>query len=635
MEDSPPTIWVGLWERYVESQSDYRASAETLGCKLGEAGADAWALLQWVRRPEWGAWAQGAHVQLLERVFGEQFKVVGGQAALRAQEPTRVEGREIIGPAQPAPRKDGRFNVEDFAIRVEDRQAVCPAGRRNTQCSRLEEVDRVKVSYRFEFSTACQGCALRARCLGQGQAHRTLVVGEHHTLLQHRRQEQQTEAFRQRMKQRNAIEGTQSEPVRGHRLRRARSRGLAKAKLQNYFIGAACNVKRWLRHEAWTLRQRAAVSGAAPAVAATPALPPKSEVMFAQTLTPQAEGPAEVLTPPRWFGAVGTYGRNVMFWRSAERSDRSATAVIIERREGDDGRWHAISPGIRDVDRCFDDDVRLGRSYSYRARSLAGARHSEFTPVRSASARDPSQWSLPVYELTTSLLLSGALDAMIEHNFARLKSEYVVGPYRVAFEGPDPFLRSGQDLKRFVRQHGERLRRFIAQERNRKASAVVINELSFGAESGWVELHNRGSEAVSLRGYLLVTKGKDGNRELPLSDAEVPRPNDYTVLTCPRLANPQRVSRRNNEDAPRDDAPGASVQSDRDVAQPFPGFDPAVEFIGLVRCQPVSKLERREDLVDFWHYGPRPVGRSYGRLGAEFAELEPTPGRANIRAITK
>jgi hypothetical protein len=238
-------------------------------------------------------------------------------------------------------------------------------------------------------------------------------------------------------------------------------------------------------------------------------------------------------------------------------------------------------------------------------------------------------------ELTTSLLLSGALDAMIEHNFARLKSEYVVDPYRVAFEGPDPFLRSGQDLKRFVRQHGERLLRFIAQERNRKALPLVISEFSFGSESGWVELHNRGSETVSLRGYVLVTKGKGGNRELPLSEAEVLRPNGYTVVTWPRLAAPQKVSRRNDDDAPRDGAPGASVRSDRDVAQPFPGFDPAGGFIGLVRRQPESKLERREELVDFWHYGPRPPGRSYGRIGGAFAELEPTPGRANVRAITK
>ena len=56
------------------------------------------------------------------------------------------------------------------------------------------------------------------------------------------------------MRHRNAIEGTQSELVRAHGLRRARYRGLAKAKLQNYFIAAACNIKRWLRRTAWELQ---------------------------------------------------------------------------------------------------------------------------------------------------------------------------------------------------------------------------------------------------------------------------------------------------------------------------------------------------------------------------------------------
>jgi hypothetical protein len=179
-----------------------------------------------------------------------------------------AEGREIIGPAQPAPQKDGRFSVADFQVRVEERQAVCPAGKTNTQCSRLEEAATGKVSYRFEFSTHCHDCPLRERCLGKEQRHRTLVVGEHHSALQARRQEQQTHAFKQRMKHRNAIEGTQSELVRGHGLRQARYRGLGKVKLQNYFIGAACNVKRWLRGAAWKLQQQlsaAAVPVAAPA----------------------------------------------------------------------------------------------------------------------------------------------------------------------------------------------------------------------------------------------------------------------------------------------------------------------------------------------------------------------------------
>ena len=33
-----PVFWVGLWERYVESQTDYRAGSETLARKLAGEG---------------------------------------------------------------------------------------------------------------------------------------------------------------------------------------------------------------------------------------------------------------------------------------------------------------------------------------------------------------------------------------------------------------------------------------------------------------------------------------------------------------------------------------------------------------------------------------------------------------------
>ena len=150
---------------------------------------------------------------------------VSAQKLAQAQ----AEGREIIGPAQSAPQKEGRFSVEDFQINVEERTALCPAGQTNTQCSRLEEEASGKVSYRFEFGAPCHDCPLRGQCLGQDQRHRTVVVGEHHTVLQARRREQQTHAFKQRMKHRNGIEGTQSELVRGHGLRRPRSRGLGQS----------------------------------------------------------------------------------------------------------------------------------------------------------------------------------------------------------------------------------------------------------------------------------------------------------------------------------------------------------------------------------------------------------------------
>jgi Transposase DDE domain/Transposase domain (DUF772) len=180
----------------------------------------------------------------------------------------QAEGREIIGPALPGPSQEGRFTAADFRITVEERTALCPAGKPSTQCSRLVEESTGKINYRFEFSTQCHDCPLCARCVAQGQRHRTVLVGEHHTLLQARRQEQQTPAFKQRMKHRNAIEGTQSELVRGHGLRHARYRGLAKVKLQNYFIGAACNVKRWIRREVWKLQQAALVLAPQPAAGA-------------------------------------------------------------------------------------------------------------------------------------------------------------------------------------------------------------------------------------------------------------------------------------------------------------------------------------------------------------------------------
>ena len=82
------------------------------------------------------------------------------------------------------------------------------------------------------------------------------MVGQYHTLLQKRRHEQNTPLFVERMKIRNGIEATQSELVRAHGLRQARYRGKAKVDLQNQFIGAACNIKRWLRLLAWQIKEK-------------------------------------------------------------------------------------------------------------------------------------------------------------------------------------------------------------------------------------------------------------------------------------------------------------------------------------------------------------------------------------------
>ena len=358
-----PAWWPKLWERYVETQTDYRAPLETFARKLVEAGTDAHQLLDWLATAAGQPWTGGAQAKMLTRVFNEQFEVVQkaqtqpkdkqelrservqnphdpdatyaakgrgeqkkehvgykvqvaetvSEALLATGEPTHnfiigmvthaaresdeegslkmeaeqkaqglekplveyvdaayvstrkllqaaAEGRELIGPAAgPANNNDGRFTSDKFHVSVQERSATCPGGHSNSQCSSLEEKATGRISFRFEWKTAtCAACPLRNQCIKPEHNHRSLVVGEHHAILQQRRPEQQTGAFRKRMRHRNAIEGTQSELVRAHGLRHARYRGLLKAKLQNYFIGAACNAKRWLRRVMWEVTQTAA-----------------------------------------------------------------------------------------------------------------------------------------------------------------------------------------------------------------------------------------------------------------------------------------------------------------------------------------------------------------------------------------
>ncbi|MBI5119096.1 transposase, partial [Candidatus Poribacteria bacterium] len=187
-----------------------------------------------------------------EKLYADAGYTSGDELA-RAQK----EGRELRGPVQPgAPRKDGGYTSEAFDVSIANRSALCPAGQRSTNCSRLRNGKTGDVDYRFEWERRlCEICDRSNQCLGKDQSHRTLLVGEHHDLIQSRRQEQKTEAFKKDMRHRNAIEGTISELCRGYGLRHCRYRGINKTRLQSHMIAAACNIKRWWRRVAWELRE--------------------------------------------------------------------------------------------------------------------------------------------------------------------------------------------------------------------------------------------------------------------------------------------------------------------------------------------------------------------------------------------
>lgn len=182
--------------------------------------------------------------------------VDGGYTSAELLAEAQEAGRDLRGPVASSPSLKGRLTVEAFTVNITARQATCPAGHPSRHCSGLTEEKTGKIKYRFEWNRSlCGRCALRAKCLGQDQQHRTITVGEHHERLQARRAEMKTDTFCKEMHRRNGIEGTISELKRGYGLNRSRYRGEAKNQLQAYLIGAACNLKRWSRRLLWEGRK--------------------------------------------------------------------------------------------------------------------------------------------------------------------------------------------------------------------------------------------------------------------------------------------------------------------------------------------------------------------------------------------
>ena len=96
-----PGWWPRLWERYVDSQADYRATLETLARKMAEAGADAQQLLGWLGTPAAKGLAEGTQAQLLARVFSEQFEVVAGSGAIPPKTKEQLSSQRVQNPHDP------------------------------------------------------------------------------------------------------------------------------------------------------------------------------------------------------------------------------------------------------------------------------------------------------------------------------------------------------------------------------------------------------------------------------------------------------------------------------------------------------------------------------------------------------
>src|SRR6266446_5939620 len=116
-----PAFWPELTARYVESKVDYNAGSQTLERKLQEAGADAARLLDWVKSLSDATIRTGQQVALLQRVFDEQFEVVGQGQSI--QHRTSLSSDRVQNPHEPeahyAVKGQGKQKKEHVGYKVQ------------------------------------------------------------------------------------------------------------------------------------------------------------------------------------------------------------------------------------------------------------------------------------------------------------------------------------------------------------------------------------------------------------------------------------------------------------------------------------------------------------------------------------
>lgn len=191
--------------------------------------------------------------QQQQEIKPEAMYTDGGYVTEKTLSEAEQSGMELLGPTRPDPHK-GPYNADAFQVDIDKRQAVCPQGHPSTQWSCIHDTFMGTEYYRIEWGSQCDRCSVQRQCTRSNSGRRILVVGLRHDLVEKRRKEMREHEFSKKILPRNGIEGTLSELVRGHGLRQTKYRGLSRVGLSHYFMGAACNVKRFLNLLAFQMR---------------------------------------------------------------------------------------------------------------------------------------------------------------------------------------------------------------------------------------------------------------------------------------------------------------------------------------------------------------------------------------------
>jgi len=149
--------------------------------------------------------------------------------------------------------KEGKgFAASDFTVDWENQSATCPEGKTSISWTPVLDVRDNEV-IQIKFANAdCSSCPSLDLCTHSKRQRRTVTIRPEaqYKALQMARERETTPEYKEEYACRAGIEGTLSEGVRAHGLRRARYIGMAKTHLQHLMTATAINFKRiynWLQ----------------------------------------------------------------------------------------------------------------------------------------------------------------------------------------------------------------------------------------------------------------------------------------------------------------------------------------------------------------------------------------------------
>ncbi|MEV0696270.1 transposase [Streptomyces sp. NPDC050388] len=198
-------------------------------------------------------------------------------------------------------RKTGDgFARENFIIDFDRREVTCPNGQASGNRNELPAMAPYTV-VRFD-TRHCGPCPERSSCTSGAARTVNFLPRRLHEFQGRNRADQQDPQGQRLCASRSGVEGTMNELVNGHRMRRCRYHGVAKAHVQHALTAIAVTIERFSAQEPEDAAYRPPFTDGVPAVPRRQRIAP-APLVAPRTMIKNAKGPRQNQAQPHRSGA--------------------------------------------------------------------------------------------------------------------------------------------------------------------------------------------------------------------------------------------------------------------------------------------------------------------------------------------